>query len=222
MCCRPARPARAAADQWSAHSTGGLHPGKPGQLRCRCCAWAGGQQACQAWLRALRCAPARLSPSAVPARSAAAAAAFLLVLLVLLALRLRGGATADHHCRLPPCLPPRHACLQSGATACLWTWEPRAAATSAATSPQTRVGLTVVTCCCRHVAAAPGLLPPWSRRAPAPLALPTAHSCHNPAGGLRLLRYGSLHGSVLGLEAVLAGGALLPSRRLRMLLGGAA
>jgi len=28
------------------------------------------------------------------------------------------------------------------------------------------------------------------------------------AGGLRLLRYGSLHGSVLGLEAVLAGGRL--------------
>lgn len=34
--------------------------------------------------------------------------------------------------------------------------------------------------------------------------------CVRPtAGGLRLLRYGSLHGSVLGLEAVLAGGQVL-------------
>ena len=31
------------------------------------------------------------------------------------------------------------------------------------------------------------------------------------AGGLRLLRYGSLHGSVLGLEAVLADGTVLDS-----------
>lgn len=30
-----------------------------------------------------------------------------------------------------------------------------------------------------------------------------------PAGGLRLLRYGSLHGSILGLEAVLADGTVL-------------
>jgi hypothetical protein len=29
---------------------------------------------------------------------------------------------------------------------------------------------------------------------------------HPAAGGLRLLRYGSLHGSVLGLEVVLANG----------------
>jgi FAD/FMN-containing dehydrogenase len=29
------------------------------------------------------------------------------------------------------------------------------------------------------------------------------------AGGIRLLRYGSLHGSVLGLEAVLADGTIL-------------
>lgn len=31
------------------------------------------------------------------------------------------------------------------------------------------------------------------------------------AGGLRLLRYGSLHGSVLGIEAVLADGTILDS-----------
>ena len=31
------------------------------------------------------------------------------------------------------------------------------------------------------------------------------------AGGVRLLRYGSLHGSVLGLEAVLADGTVLDS-----------
>ena len=31
------------------------------------------------------------------------------------------------------------------------------------------------------------------------------------AGGLRLLRYGSLHGSVLGLEVVLADGTVLNS-----------
>ena len=29
------------------------------------------------------------------------------------------------------------------------------------------------------------------------------------AGGLRLLRYGSLHGSVLGIEAVLADGTIV-------------
>lgn len=45
----------------------------------------------------------------------------------------------------------------------------------------------------------------------APAACPHAPTIHNihphthAAGGLRLLRYGSLHGSVLGLEAVLAG-----------------
>ena len=50
-----------------------------------------------------------------------------------------------------------------------------------------------------------------------PLDLGAKGSCHiggnvaTNAGGLRLLRYGSLHGSVLGLEAVLAGGR----RRLR-------
>jgi FAD/FMN-containing dehydrogenase len=44
-----------------------------------------------------------------------------------------------------------------------------------------------------------------------PLDLGAKGSCHiggnvaTNAGGLRLLRYGSLHGSVLGLEAVLAG-----------------
>ena len=32
---------------------------------------------------------------------------------------------------------------------------------------------------------------------------------HVHAGGLRLLRYGSLHGSVLGLEVVLANGRVL-------------
>ena len=43
----------------------------------------------------------------------------------------------------------------------------------------------------------------------------TIHSCHiggniaTNAGGLRLLRYGSLHGSVLGLEAVLADGTVV-------------
>jgi len=41
------------------------------------------------------------------------------------------------------------------------------------------------------------------------------YSCHiggnvaTNAGGLRLLRYGSLHGSVLGLEAVLPDGTIL-------------
>lgn len=36
------------------------------------------------------------------------------------------------------------------------------------------------------------------------------------AGGLRLLRYGSLHGSVLGLEVVLADGSVLDLlRKLR-------
>ena len=40
-----------------------------------------------------------------------------------------------------------------------------------------------------------GSLPPDQRQA--------------PAGGLRLLRYGSLHGSVLGLEVVLANGTVL-------------
>jgi FAD/FMN-containing dehydrogenase len=48
-----------------------------------------------------------------------------------------------------------------------------------------------------------------------PLDLGAKGSCHiggnvaTNAGGLRLLRYGSLHGSVLGLEAVLAGGLRL-------------
>ena len=37
-----------------------------------------------------------------------------------------------------------------------------------------------------------------------------------PQGGLRLLRYGSLHGSVLGLEVVLASGRVLgPPKVLR-------
>ena len=45
-----------------------------------------------------------------------------------------------------------------------------------------------------------------------PLDLGAKGSCHNGgnvstnAGGLRLLRYGSLHGTVLGVEAVLASG----------------
>jgi len=48
-----------------------------------------------------------------------------------------------------------------------------------------------------------------------PLDLGAKGSCHiggnlaSNAGGLRLLRYGSLHGSVLGLEAVLADGTVL-------------
>jgi D-2-hydroxyglutarate dehydrogenase len=48
-----------------------------------------------------------------------------------------------------------------------------------------------------------------------PIDLGAKGSCHiggnvaTNAGGLRLLRYGSLHGSVLGLEAVLADGAVL-------------
>jgi len=48
-----------------------------------------------------------------------------------------------------------------------------------------------------------------------PIDLGAKGSCHiggnvaTNAGGLRLLRYGSLHGSVLGLEAVLADGATL-------------
>jgi D-2-hydroxyglutarate dehydrogenase len=48
-----------------------------------------------------------------------------------------------------------------------------------------------------------------------PLDLGAKGSCHiggnvaTNAGGLRLLRYGSLHGSVLGLEAVLADGTVL-------------
>eukprot|EP00794_Sanderia_malayensis_P005501 gene5501-6186_t len=48
-----------------------------------------------------------------------------------------------------------------------------------------------------------------------PLDLGAKGSCHiggnvsTNAGGLRLLRYGSLHGSVLGLEAVLADGSIL-------------
>lgn len=48
-----------------------------------------------------------------------------------------------------------------------------------------------------------------------PLDLGAKGSCHvggnvsTNAGGLRLLRYGSLHGNVLGLEAVLAGGRIL-------------
>jgi FAD/FMN-containing dehydrogenase len=43
----------------------------------------------------------------------------------------------------------------------------------------------------------------------------TLHSCHiggnvaTNAGGLRLLRYGSLHGTVLGLEVVLPDGTIL-------------
>ena len=45
-----------------------------------------------------------------------------------------------------------------------------------------------------------------------PLDLGAKGSCHiggnvsTNAGGLRLLRYGSLHGTVLGVEAVLASG----------------
>lgn len=48
-----------------------------------------------------------------------------------------------------------------------------------------------------------------------PLDLGAKGSCHiggnvaTNAGGLRLLRYGSLHGSVLGLEVVLADGSVL-------------
>ena len=48
-----------------------------------------------------------------------------------------------------------------------------------------------------------------------PLDLGAKGSCHiggnvaTNAGGLRLLRYGSLHGSLLGLEAVLADGRVL-------------
>jgi FAD/FMN-containing dehydrogenase len=47
------------------------------------------------------------------------------------------------------------------------------------------------------------------------LLLNTIHSCHiggniaTNAGGLRLLRYGSLHGTVLGLEVVLPDGTIL-------------
>lgn len=47
-----------------------------------------------------------------------------------------------------------------------------------------------------------------------PLDLGAKGSCHiggnvaTNAGGLRLLRYGSLHGSVLGLEAVLPDGTV--------------
>uniref|UniRef100_A0A060T7G3 D-2-hydroxyglutarate dehydrogenase, mitochondrial n=1 Tax=Blastobotrys adeninivorans TaxID=409370 RepID=A0A060T7G3_BLAAD len=50
-----------------------------------------------------------------------------------------------------------------------------------------------------------------------PLDLGAKGSCHiggnlaTNAGGLRLLRYGSLHGSVLGLEAVLADGTIVKS-----------
>lgn len=49
-----------------------------------------------------------------------------------------------------------------------------------------------------------------------PLDLGAKGSCHiggnvsTNAGGLRFLRYGSLHGSVLGLEVVLANGEILP------------
>ena len=48
-----------------------------------------------------------------------------------------------------------------------------------------------------------------------PLDLGAKGSCHiggnvsTNAGGLRLLRYGNLHGSVLGVEAVLADGKVL-------------
>ena len=48
-----------------------------------------------------------------------------------------------------------------------------------------------------------------------PLDLGAKGSCHvggnvsTNAGGLRLLRYGNLHGSVLGVEAVLASGEVL-------------
>jgi len=48
-----------------------------------------------------------------------------------------------------------------------------------------------------------------------PLDLGAKGSCHiggnvaTNAGGIRLLRYGSLHGSVLGLEVVLANGQIL-------------
>ncbi len=48
-----------------------------------------------------------------------------------------------------------------------------------------------------------------------PLDLGAKGSCHiggniaTNAGGLRLLRYGSLHGTVLGLEAVLPDGTIL-------------
>ena len=48
-----------------------------------------------------------------------------------------------------------------------------------------------------------------------PLDLGAKGSCHiggnvsTNAGGLRLLRYGSLHGTVLGVEAVLASGEIL-------------
>jgi D-lactate dehydrogenase (cytochrome) len=48
-----------------------------------------------------------------------------------------------------------------------------------------------------------------------PLDLGAKGSCHiggniaTNAGGLRLLRYGSLHGTVLGLEVVLADGSIL-------------
>jgi (R)-2-hydroxyglutarate---pyruvate transhydrogenase len=52
-----------------------------------------------------------------------------------------------------------------------------------------------------------------------PLDLGAKGSCHiggnlaTNAGGLRLLRYGSLHGTVLGLEAVLADGTILSDMR---------
>lgn len=50
-----------------------------------------------------------------------------------------------------------------------------------------------------------------------PLDLGAKGSCHlggnvaTNAGGLRLLRYGSLHGNILGLEAVLADGTIVDS-----------
>lgn len=50
-----------------------------------------------------------------------------------------------------------------------------------------------------------------------PLDLGAKGSCHlrgnvaTNAGGLRFLRYGSLHGNILGLEAVLADGTIVDS-----------
>lgn len=54
-----------------------------------------------------------------------------------------------------------------------------------------------------------------------PLDLGAKGSCHiggnvaANAGGLRLLRYGSLHGNILGLEAVLADGTIVDSLSTR-------